>query len=288
MNQIKLCNYEILYFDNTPAVFSSKGVTKINSTSLLTVLEQYLPFKNTHVSLQEFTQTLKSQHLNTEQSLSFLSSIGITTKAAPEPYLQHAVIASDWLLPASLKTAFIEETATKLEFVPLEEVRHHQALKSTLYVIICNQIKISDLKEIYFDLCTKNTNHAVSLGFSSPTHFHLTEPFLPEIGNPCAFCTLERMAHYQSFRPSNNPWTKLVSFCSQKGIATPTVPTDLLSKTLILGMVVRSIKPFLDSYCTRTTQDVCLQATTLELNTGFIKRSASIHWPLCDCLGGKS
>ncbi|MFR0673302.1 McbB family protein [Enterobacterales bacterium AW_CKDN230030176-1A_HGKHYDSX7] len=288
MNQIKLCNYEILYFDSTPAVFSSTGITKLKSAPLLAVLEQYLPLKNTQVSLEEFTYALESQHLNTEQSLSFLMHIGVTTKATPEPYLQHGVIASDWSLPPSLKTVFTEETAKKLEFFSLDEIRYHQASKPTYYVILCNQAPLEELKKTYFALCTQNAKNAVSLGFLAPSRFHLTEPYFPEIGNPCAFCTLERMAHYQSFRPSNNPWTKLISFCNKKGIATPTPPIDLLSKTLILSTVVRSMKAFLDSHCTRTTQDICLQATTLELKTGFIKRSASIHWPLCDCLGGKA
>jgi McbB family protein len=126
-----------------------------------------------------------------------------------------------------------------------------------------------------------------SVGFISGNHFHLTEIHIPAIGNPCAFCTLDRIAHYESLRTSQHHWSKIWSFCHNNNIDLPRAQVNDLHTALIVGTLTSFTTRYTQAPKVKTTQDQVLLSRTINLETGVTSEDISVHWPLCQCLGVK-
>lgn len=283
MTYIRLCNYEVLNFDVSPAIYTAKGVVKISSAGLLNVLKGYEGRANSSVCLETLSSSLRAEDLIVDQALRFLEEMEVIETSPSTPYIKCGVVASHWPVPPSVKKALCAEAGMKIRFVSVDKLASHVSDEPAYYVILAKNLNVKRLKEIYYSVCSKNPDSVVSLGYTIQNQFHLSEPFMFKVGNPCAFCTLDRLIYNETIRPGGNPWTKIIEFCNRKNIDPPKARLDILSKIKILSTVVRAMRPFMEPQTARITQDNVLQSISLDLTSGTVKTSSSVHWPMCMC-----
>ncbi|WP_414707225.1 McbB family protein [Pseudomonas sp. UBA4617] len=219
------------------------------------------------------------------ESHTFLESILIIGEATKLPYFQEVTICIDWKIPNTLKD-YIESTPnSRIQITNIYDLRTSTPTNPTLYVFAYSKLKPEELRTTYSELSKNNSDCGISVGFVSHPFFHLTEPYIPSIGNPCAFCTLDRLAHYENLRASQHHWSRIWSFCQSNKIELPRTPLDELQSTLILGNIVSFTNKFTSFQKTKITQDQFLLSRTLNLSDGSFTEDSSIHWPLCQCIG---
>jgi len=285
---IKICNYEILNFDAAAAVYTSRGIVRVHNSDVVDLLKRYEDKVDTELSMDTLCSCIEEQGLDSAEVVDFLRGIAVLADAQPKPVMQSVVIASPWPMPEGLGSMLSAELALEIDFMNLDKLSVHESSVPTFYVVLAKSLNIRYLKSLYYGISSRNPDCAISLGYADHTHFHLAAPYLPSIGNPCAFCALERVLHYETTKPSENAWAKLLAFCYRTDISPPTTRLDIMSKLRILSLVVRSIKPFVKAPDVRVTQDRALCSIEMDLFSGVTQTRPDVHWPMCECLERKS
>lgn len=282
--QIRINNYEILNFDTDILLYSEKGITKINSSdlelALIAIKETHLPETTT----EQLQKTFREHNLEPNETLELLKKVLAINPIKENPYFQQARIYHDWEITSELTDYITRNSNTTISLMKLDYDTPIKPAQKTFFVLSSLTFNPSKLRELYFKICRENTDCAICIGFISGNCFHLTEPFVPEIGNPCAFCVIDRIISYETQRPGFSLWTKMLNFCQTNKISLPQHTIDPLQLTLILSAIVKSISTFTSFQPRKTTQDSTLQAITLNLDNGIITKQHTSHWLMCECL----
>ena len=143
------------------------------------------------------------------------------------------------------------------------------------------------IKDLYFKLAALSPQSAISVAYFTGTNFCISQPYIHEIGNPCHFCTIDRLSSYESTTESKNAWSKLLSFCRLKELAIPSKKLTLLQKNLALGLLIQQIKLYTEDDSNLKYQDSALQSASIDLTNGSISEDSAPHWFLCRCLRGE-
>lgn len=284
MKKIKICNYEILNFEQDPLVYSSAGITKITDDGLFNALKEIVKKRGQAVTRASLKRIFKRERVSVDSAISFLKNIKVLGEEEAAPALKKAVIYCDWPIGADLVELIRNEGKNKIELRKIADVSLECSAEPVFFIIATLKLDVSRLKDVYFGLCNKNPLSAISLGFSNGSHFHLTEPYVPSLGNPCAFCTINRVIYYEGMMPSQHQWSKLLAFCSNKEIPLPAIDSDGFKKLLIMMLLARSSKKMILPQVAKTTQDETLQALTIDLESDQVTHVPSVHWPICNCL----
>lgn len=117
--------------------------------------------------------------------------------------------------------------------------------------------------------------------------FCIGQPYIAEIGNPCHFCTVDRLVNNESVTHSKNNWASVLAFCKGKHVSVPFKALSLYQELIVIGAIVRNVKFFTDVGMVRKYQDNILCATYLQLSDGRIFEEPNSHWYMCDCLGAE-
>ncbi|MCO7516908.1 McbB family protein [Pseudomonas guariconensis] len=287
MKTLRIYNYEILNFDSDPMVFSPIGFTKITEPKMAKALQHLAETQSTLLPQDELEQILLSENLNPASGIDFLRSISIIGEHAEPPYFENAIIYTDWDISNELKSYLKRKSHDKTQIRKLPLSKTPKAKTPTLFILAYLKLCPDLLRKTYTAILDSNPDCGISVGFISGKYFHLTEVYIPSIGNPCAFCTLDRIAHYEQLRPSHHHWYKIWAFCRSKKIALPKTAIDELQNALILGTVTSFSNKLIHPQKSKLTQDQTLLSRTLNLENGTFTEDNSIHWPLCQCLGLK-
>ena len=285
MKTLRIYNYEILNFDAQPTVFSSTGFTRITDPKIAQALEHITERQSKHIQQHELEQILESESLQPESALRFLKSISIIGEATRLPHFKNVIACIDWEISDTLKNHIERNPENKIQIIKTSELNTNIHTTPTLFFLAYLKLKPEELRKTYSELSKNNPDCGISVGFVSNNFFHITETYIPSLGNPCAFCTLDRIAHYENLRASQHHWSKIWSFCQSNNIDLPTTPINDLQRTLILGTITTFANKFTDFQKSRFTQDQALLSRTLNLTDGTFTEDSSIHWPLCQCIG---
>lgn len=285
MKTLRIYNYEILNFDPQPIVFSTAGFTRITDPKLAKALKHLTERQLKHIPQHELEQIFESETLQPESAISFLKSILIIGEPTQLPHFKSVTACIDWEIPDTLKEHIENRTENKLKITRPSELNTDTHPNPTLFVLAYSKLKPEELRTIYSKLSKNNPDSGISVGFISNHFFHLTEAYIPSIGNPCAFCTLDRITHYERLRASQHHWSKIWSFCQSNKIDLPKTPIDELQSALILGTIVSFTNKLTHFQKSKLTQDQVLLSRTLNLSDGSFSEDSSIHWSLCQCIG---
>ncbi|MHC6224737.1 McbB family protein [Pseudomonas sp. X10] len=284
MKSLKICNYEILNFETEPLVYSAKGITKITNPNLASALHKIIKLKETGVAPSLIEEILKEEGVHAQSALQFLKDIAILSNDIPAPYFSKAVIYCDWQISPNTEYLANRQNPIQIEIRDLDKNYKPQEPSPTLFILASLKLDYKETRKKYHALIKNNPTSAISMGFISGGHFHLTEPYIPTIKNPCAFCTIDRIIHYESQRSSHHPWSRVLAFCHNHNLPSPKTEIDEFQNALILGAILKIAKKFTTHQTSKTTQDRVLQSITIELDSGRLVEEPSIHWPLCECL----
>ncbi|MFK0314422.1 McbB family protein [Pseudomonas sp. NPDC090233] len=287
MKTLRIYNYEILNFEDEPIIFSASGFTKITEPKLTRALKRIEKTRSKYITHDALDTILTEENLQPERSIEFLQALSIIGEEAAPPYLEHTIIYHDFDISKELEKYINAKTNGSIELQKITAYVAQQAITPTLFILAFTKLRPAALRSMYFDLANVNPEGAISIGHVSNNYFHLTEAYLPSIGNPCAFCTLDRIAHYETLRTSQHHWSKIWTFCRKNHLDLPCAQIDELQKSLILGLIISFSKKLTQAPTRKLTQDQVLLSKTINLDTGYISEDISVHWPLCQCRGPK-
>ncbi|MHC8309057.1 McbB family protein [Pseudomonas sp. GT1P32] len=281
--KLSIQNYNLLNFDCDHIVISQKGVSRINSPSLLEVIRRL----NNRSSITDIELSgLFSEH-NLDQEDAYKSLEGIIDIKTEKDafYFKKIIIAHDWDDTAQFESFVLDELPSSTSLCKISELEQRITGDACNYIILaCNNYEYNDLKKTYFQITSNHPENAISICYSNGDNYVIGQPYFPKIGSPCHFCSIDRLINHETYKPSKNTWSGLLSFCKNKHIPIPTPRHSLYQKCLIIGAIIQKIKLITGSNGICRFQDNILQETNLSLSNGHISESLISHWCMCDCL----
>ncbi|MFS2198867.1 McbB family protein [Pseudomonas sp. Pseusp3] len=281
--------YDIINLPNESLIISSYGVSKTASTKLLSVLQELKKQNKTSITETLLNDTISKQKLQKKAAHLFLqNAIGLK----PEPseiYFKKALIAHDCIEIEEFKTTINQELTC--EYIISENIESltEQAKGNSYFIIImCMQYDYIKLKKLYFSLADAAPCSAISLAYLNGNIFHIDQPYVPSIGNPCHFCMIDRQLNYEKCINSQNSWTTLLRFCIERNVTLPSQKLSALQRSMAIGAIVKKIKLHTEHGSEFRYQDNVFTSTTVDLIKGSITEEPSPHWHSCNCLRSKN
>ncbi|BCX67472.1 McbB family protein [Pseudomonas izuensis] len=281
--KLNIQSYEILNFTSENLLVSKRGVSKINSLSLLAALSKLQSYRS--ISKAELSDMLSEHGLNPDAAYEFLEKTISIKEATDDLYFEKAVVAHDWGEDSDLERLLKCEITTPLEVCESLDSLSDSVLGKNFYIVIlCKNYDYDRIKEIYFNLADVAPGSAISIGYRTGSSYCISQPYLPRVGSPCHFCNIDRLMNYEGYKASKNSWSKLLRFCKSKHIAVPVNPLNVLQRSLVVGALIKKIKLLTSPDAERRYQDNILQETHVDFNGAFVRDVSTSHWYMCDCL----
>ncbi|WP_408597099.1 McbB family protein [Pseudomonas sp. PLMAX] len=275
-------SYDILNFPTDSLIVSRRGVSKISSPDLLAALTKLK--KYTNISKVEFDQILMDHGLNPECAYEFLEK-ALSIKDCTNLYFEKTIVAHDWGKDNDLEKLLKSEINTPLEISEISSSLTDVVSNKKYYIVImCVNYDYDLLKKLYFDLVVAAPESAISVCYCVGSSYCISQPYLPKVGNPCHFCSVDRLMNYEDYQSSRNAWSKLVQFCRNKHVAVPSSPLNVLQRSLLVGALIRKIKLLTSSDSDFRYQDNILQETHIDFASNLVREASAAHWNMCDCL----
>ncbi|MCF5658253.1 McbB family protein [Pseudomonas poae] len=283
---IKIPNYEILNFDRESLIVSDVGVSKVHSQPLVNVLSKLQ--LSSMITKSEINELLLENGLDADKAFQYLEKI-FPFKAVSDTYFEKIVIIHDWRGKVGLESLYLQELGGLLEFRNIVDTNVVKAVQdlSCFIVIVCYSYNYEVIKKLHFDLAEASPRSAISVCWPMGDLFCIGQPYIPEIGNPCHFCMVDRLVDNKSVISNQNNWAGVLAFCRSKHLSVPFKALSLYQELLVMGAVLRVIKFFTGSECVRRFQDDVLYVSYLQLSDGKIFKDSIAHWYMCDCLRGQ-
>ncbi|EJM12780.1 hypothetical protein PMI22_05226 [Pseudomonas sp. GM21] len=280
---LKIHNYNILNFESQNILISEKGVARVNSPTLLKVIAK-LKDKKT-ITEDELYKLFHEHNLDKGDAyLSLKTLLGLDAEKEPA-YFKKTFVIHDWENHDELKLLISSELPEAVVVSQISESNLNLELNAkNFFLLLCKDYDYKKIKEHYFKLSTDHPESAISVAYTAGNHFIISQPYLPKIGSPCHFCTIDRLIENETYHPSSNSWSRLLDFCRSKKTFTPAPPLSMYQKALVVGALIQKIKLITGKSNTYRYQDNILQETTLSLNNGKIEECCTAHWCMCDCL----
>ncbi|WP_448125254.1 McbB family protein [Pseudomonas veronii] len=285
MMNITIPNYEILNFETESLIISDMGVSKVHSQPLLKALRQLK--LSSVMTKDDVDEVLSENGLEANSAFEFLKGI-IPFGAVEELYFEQTVVVHSLGRKGFFEDVFRQEFSGVLEFKEfssdvVESVRGGRCF----VVLICYGYEYDSIKKLHFDLAKASPQSAISVCWPMGGFFCIGQPYIAEIGNPCHFCTVDRLVNNESVTHSKNNWASVLAFCKGKHVSVPFKVLSLYQELIVIGAIVRNVKFFTDVGMVRKYQDNILYATYLQLSDGRIFEEPNSHWYMCDCLGAE-
>lgn len=238
--QLIFSEFDIVSLPNESLIISINGASKTESKKLLVVLQELKKQKLPSIPKALFDKIVSAQKLPLKETYTFLNfAIGLKNQPS-EIYFKKVLIAHDWGNREEFEAIIDQEVKFDYEIVSdFESLIDRAEGNAFLIKIICMQYNYSKLKNLYFCLADSSPSSAISIGYLSGDIFRISQPYIPNIGNPCHFCLVERQLNYERINESRNTWSALLSFCVDQNITTPAPNLSLLQRNLALGTVIK-------------------------------------------------
>lgn len=282
--RLSMSNYDILNLTHDALVVSDRGISKISSPPLLNALSRLKNYST--ITRSELDEILTENGLNPETAYTFLES-AISIRPAYAPHFEKVFIIHDWKGAIDLEKLLREEIKTPLEFHKLPFTPSAETIepnKKYYILIIPDYYNYHQLHNLHFSLASQLPESAISVCHHSCNSYHISQPYIPAIGNPCHFCNIGRMIHYENQHTSTQSWSKLLTFCGERRIPIPNKRLSLLQEALVLGALIKKIGIISHPGDNLCYQDNILQTTLIDFNNNHIDEYTPPHWHLCDCL----
>ncbi|ANF87046.1 Microcin B17-processing protein McbB [Pseudomonas antarctica] len=278
-------NYEILNFETESLVISELGMSKVHSQPLLKALRKLKLSKV--MTRVEFDEVLTENGLSKNKAFEFLERI-IPFKFVEEVYFEETIVVHDWQGQVDVEALIKKDVSGSLEFKSfssgmVERVRG----KRCFIVLLCHSYEYESVKSLYFELAYASPESAISVCWQMGNFFCMGQPYIAEIGNPCHFCTVDRLNNNESMMPGKNSWASVLAFCRKKHVGVPAKSLSLYQEMIVVGAVIRMIKFFTQYSDGCKYQDNILHGAYLQLTDGQIFEEPNSHWYMCDCLRGE-
>ncbi|WAH55618.1 McbB family protein [Pseudomonas silvicola] len=287
MTTIKIHNYELLNFEDYSLLSSKKGITRIKSKKMIKALHELKDYCDTPTTTAHIDNILK-RHQLTHIDLPDLDTLLKIDIDIPSPYFKRIVIlhtqGEHW---AAARNILEQEIKLPLTWLPLEmdSIKNIDGGPS-LVILLPNSQNINSIKTMYFALARGHRENFTTVGYFTPDSFTMTQPYSISLANPCLFCSVDRVVHFETQLPSRSAWNATMKFCSTNNVDLPNPKLSALQHSLVIGLIGRKISAMTAQRAPSFYQDNVLSNTTINLHSSVICEERPPHWHLCDCLGG--
>ena len=282
---IRIYNYELLNFNNEKIIISEKGISKINSSSLWNTLLDLQSIVENDIQDEHLDQLIEKHDLPIDETKSFLQSIVRFNVRTVENYYDEVFIIHDMNDVGQMKKTIGDEFERKPTFIHFNEFAIDKVKQERNFIHFhCENYNYSNLKSTYFRLAGALPMSAFSVSHFTNNSFNFSQPYLPEISNPCHFCEVDRACHYEEVNAGSNNWIKLLQFGKERKISVRVKNPSALHKALALGLLSQRIKLYTNNRGGSRYQDSIFSAAKINLNDGRITEENIPHWYLCRCL----
>lgn len=280
--KLSIYNYELLNFNGTNAIVSEKGVARVDSPAMLKILNELKSHES--VTKDNLNLMFSEHNLDPQNAYNFLTTTLRIDEEQDRHHLNSTLIAHDWGEKSNLENILSCEIEN-LSVCDLDSIATYPNHEKERYIVIlCSHYNYTNIKSLYFTLANRWPTSAISVCYGTADLFHISQPYIPKMGTPCHFCTIDKLISNEKHSSSTNAWSKLLTFCKNKSLNLPSPQLTLLQKSLLLGAIARTARLISGTTMTRKYQDNILQATTINLANGTVSQSSATHWHLCDCL----
>ncbi|MBK3430516.1 MULTISPECIES: McbB family protein [unclassified Pseudomonas] len=279
---IAIPNYQILNFETESLVISDAGISKVHSRPILKALRQIQMSRA--LTKDELDEILADNGLNAASAFEFLEKI-IPFTAAKELYFEKTIVVHSWEGTAAIEDLFRQELSGVVEFKDFSsDIVSSLAGFRCFIVLLCHSYDYEGLKKIHFDLAKISPASAISVCWPMGGFFCIGQPYISEVGNPCHFCTVDRLIHNESVKRVKNNWASALAFCKNEHVNVPFKKLSLYQELVVIGAIISNVKFFTESGVLRKYHDDVLCSSYVQLSDGRIFQESSSHWYICDCL----
>lgn len=283
---IKVYNYEMLNFNGENIVFSEKGISKVNSTSVWAALKELTELTELEFDAHELDNLLIKHSLPVNDARCFLEKILKINHSNQGNYYDQIILAHDLDCDNFIRSILNEESSNQVKFVNIKnlDIAKLKGAKVFLHFHVSNY-DYETLKGLYFSAAKLLPDSAISVSYYAPDLFVFSQPFIPELGNACHFCAIDRLIDYESVSAGHNVWAKLLTFGKTQRVPLPQKKLTTLQLNLAIGLLARRIAFFTQKMGAKRHQDSIYSCSTINLKTGSISEEVIPHWFRCKCLG---
>lgn len=280
--KLSIQNYNLLNFNDNYVIISEKGVSRVNSTPLVEVVRA-LNNRNT-ITDDELFALFDEYSLNPDEAYTSLqASLGLAPVSKNE-FFSSVILAHDWVNSEQFELLISGELTCPKTICAIPELHKLANHNRPYIVIIYSKYNYDELKQLYFQITLKFPGSAVSVCYPSDENYVIGQPYFPTIGNPCHFCSIDKVSDHEAYKSSTNTWSTLLLFCRNRHIPVPAPNASLYQKCLIVGAIVEKINTMTGAKGAQHFQDNILQETRLSLNNGYVSEASVSHWSMCECL----
>lgn len=284
---IRIYNYEMLNFNSEKIIISEKGISKINSPLLWNALLDLKSIIGNDIHDEHLDKLIEKHDLPTNDTKSFLKTIVRFNTRTVDKYYDETFIIHDSDDARHMMKTIANEFEKKPTFIrfnelTIEKIKHEK----NFFHFYCENYDYSNLKSTYFKLAEALPMSAFSVSHFTTHSFSFSQPYIPEIGNPCHFCEVDRACHYEEINAGSNSWIKLLQFGKERNISIPEKKPSSLHKALAFGLLNQRINLYTNNRGGCRYQDSIFSAAKINLNDGRITEENIPHWYLCRCLRG--
>ncbi|MBX8486540.1 McbB family protein [Pseudomonas cichorii] len=285
---LKIFNYEMLNFENQKLIISEKGISKINSDPLWSVLRELQESQERTITEATLDELINKNNLPHPDTRNFLNTALNIQNHLKNPYIEEVLIIHNLSSATSLEKILSEEVTRKCTIIPISKLNTERLKNKRAFVhFFCEPYDYHALHDKFFEIAEKSPQAALCVSYFTADSFCVSQPFIPETGSPCHFCAIDRISSYEDYTSSNNSWTKLLRFCKKNNIPAPSKEPSLLQRSLAYGLLAQRINFYTTQHMGRRHQDSVFSSVNINLHNGKITEETVPHWFLCKCLRDK-
>lgn len=238
---ITIPSYEILNLESEDLIVSELGISRIHSKPLLSVLRK---LSSRLVMAEDEINEVFSEHgLMPSCAFDFLEAAVGLRRDVGEIYFKKTIFVSDWNGRVELEKLLRSELSTCIELLGFsDDLLSLVAGKQYFIVLLCESYDYHAIKKIYFELAISAPESAISVCHRMGDVFCIGQPYMRSIGNPCHFCSVDKVINSERISPARNSWAKIMEICRVNHIEVPSKTLTLYQEIVTLGAIIRKVR----------------------------------------------
>lgn len=273
-----LQKYQTIEADACHLILGKHGLSTVTNQTLWNFLTEWAVTPN--ITKTQIVHEIDHTDLDRSDTIKFLEeTIGFKSEAKGFFSATRIFYEASNPFERIVNRVFPGELDIVISCSELPETKHGD---SNLDILLFCDPTMEASKESYQQHIKKNPHNGVLAGYFSNNQFVLTSPHLTDIGNPCAYCTLDRALHYLKIRKTSSSWALITKYFTEYRIP---LPPPILTE-LHIPMIASFISLTIDLYTSENRashQDDVYLERSLDLSTGDVSKALPTHWYLCNC-----
>jgi McbB family protein len=276
---MRLSDFQIVEHEQKAIVVSDKGISRIVDTTLIRLMKAWS--ENGGQNRLDIQEQLVTHSLDASQTLKFLEDIiGFESKRQIRHFLASRVFFNSnsgfaRIIARGLPTQQYTSCHSKSKKISPSSAPHLD--------ILLMEDPASDKERIFYQTHLKeNPKNAVIATYLIEDSMVMTAPHCPDIGNPCLYCTIDRVLHYTKLRTTKSSWAKLTAFFSENSISMPFPKLTQANEQLISALISLQIDLYMQGRAV-CHQDNVYSNILFNLASGEMVKTQPTHWYLCNC-----